>query len=179
MDGARTDLRDSKLQGDNDTAPRCCDRFRSEPFNTHPDRCFWFLPCESAAENLQRLAYDKNTLREIQAVAFCLSGGKRTLALRGRNQPGILSPKRRSDVRGQRVSVTLLPNTLACFLQPLVTIENRLKVFALRSGSTKDRNSPPTCTHHHSSPTLRCEPMPEENPGARGRAPLTTASVIV
>jgi hypothetical protein len=61
-------------------------------------------------------------------VAFCLSEGKRTLALRGRNQPGILSPKRRSDVRGQRDSAALPPITLAFFSQPSVLIENRLKV---------------------------------------------------
>lgn len=112
-------------------------------------------------------------------MAFCLSGGKRTLALRGRNQPGILSPKRRSDVRGQRDLVTLLPITLACFLQPLVTIEIRLKV--LPCGLAVPKTATPRQIAHTNpaAQPLRCEPMPEENPGVRGRAPLTTASVIV
>ena len=112
-------------------------------------------------------------------MAFCLSGGKRTLALRGRNQPGILSPKRRSDVRGQRDLVTLLPITLACFLQPLVTIEIRLKV--LPCGLAVPKTATPRQIAHTNpaAQPLRCEPMPEENPGVRGRAPTMTGVIRV
>jgi hypothetical protein len=58
------------------------------------------------------------------------------------------------------------------FLQPLVTIENRLKV--LPSGLAVPKTAIPgqIAYHQSCSPPLRCEPMPEENPGVRGRAPL-------
>ena len=94
-------------------------------------------------------------------MAFCLSEGKRKLALRGRNQSGILSPKRRSDVRGQRDSAALPPITLACFLQPLVTIEHHLKVLPSGLAAPKTAiprqiaHTNPVASHFDASPCLK------------------------
>jgi hypothetical protein len=110
-------------------------------------------------------------------VAFCMGEGKRTQALRGRNQPGILSPKRRSDVRGQRDSADFPPDTLACFLQLLVTVENRQRV--LPSGLAVQKTATPGLVAYKNSAALHFDASLclKKIPGS-GAAPRCATGVI-
>ena len=62
------------------------------------------------------------------------------------------------------------PDTLTCLLQRLGTIENRMKV--LPCGLAVPKTATLRLTTRNKFAALRCEPMPEENPGVRGRAPI-------
>ena len=74
-------------------------------------------------------------------MAFCKSEVKRTQALRGRNQPGILSPKRRSDVGGQRDPAAIASSRAARSSLMLCDVLRTSQGSAGRSGCKTDRNS--------------------------------------
>ena len=101
---------------------------------------------------------------------------KRTQALRGRNLPGIISPKRRSDVGGQRDPAAIASVRAARSLLMLCDVLRTSQGSAGRSGCKTDRNFHQIPCQFPAVTLMRA--MPAENPGVRGSAPAYAEHMI-